>query len=152
MKSLRVTVTAIIALALGACAGTPRMGDADRLELHRAHAGAPVSSFPLRGQLDGWTALGDQALVVWTRPREAWLLELAGPCQDLGYATAISLSSSGSRVHAKFDGVVPLGAMTSQVGRFPCRIHEIRPLDTKALKQAQDGLREARVEPRREQP
>jgi hypothetical protein len=31
------------------------------------------------GSLNGWTELGDSALAVWTRPSEAYLLELRGP-------------------------------------------------------------------------
>lgn len=149
MKRKRTCVAALLATALlSACAGTPRMSDAERLQLHRSHAGEPVPGFHLPGQLNGWTALGDEALVVWTRPREAWLLELTGPCNDLRHATALSLTSTGSRVQARFDSVLPLGPMVGQVGRVPCRIETIRPLDTAALRQAGDALREARIEAR----
>src|SRR5690606_18429953 len=147
MNRLFLTAMSALALVLCACASTSRMSDAERLALHRAHAGAPVASMPLRGQLDGWTSLGNGALVVWTRPREAWLLDLGGPCHDLEYATAIAVNSSFSRIQARFDSITPLGAMVGQVGRIPCRIMEIRPLDSAALKQARDELREATVLP-----
>lgn len=147
MKRLFLLAAAAL-LVLPACASSPRMSDAERLALHRAHAGEPVASAPVRGQLNGWTALGDSALVVWTRPREAWLLDLGGPCHDLEHATAISIDSRFSRIQARFDSITPLGSMVSEVGRMPCRIMEIRPLDTAALKQTQDELRQATVEPR----
>lgn len=140
---------AMLAVAfLAACASSPRLSDAEERALYRAHAGEPVSSFSLFGKPHGWTALGDDALVVWTRPRQAWLLDLSGSCQDLPYALSIMITSTGSRVQSKFDSVQPVGPMVSPVGRMPCRIHEIRPLDTTALRQAEQELRQAEVEER----
>ena len=78
-----------LCLALVACATTGRLSSAEKLDLYRAHAGAPQSDMQFFGTLNGWTELGDSALAVWTRPSEAYLLELRGPCQDLPYATAI---------------------------------------------------------------
>lgn len=152
MKRLFLLAAPALALALGACASAPRMSDSERLALHRAHAGEPVASMPLRGQLHGWNALGNSAVVVWTRPREAWLLDLGGPCQDLDYATAIAVNARFSRIQARVDSITPLGSMVGQVGRIPCRIMEIRPLDSAALEQARDGLREATVMPGTETP
>jgi len=146
---MKKTLTMLaLAAAIGGCSSTPRPSAAERLALYQAHAGAEVRSFPLFGRLNGWSPLGDQALVVWTRPSEAWLLELAGRCQDLDYATAISLTSSGSQVHARFDEVIPLGPMVGEVARIPCRIQSIRPVDAKAVRQAQQELREASTRPR----
>jgi hypothetical protein len=147
---LRLPILLVLSL-LGACASTPKLGDAERLALHQAHAGAPVSSFRMFGQLDGWSPLGDDAMVVWTRPREAWLLDLVAPCPDLRYATALALTSFGNVVHARSDSVTPLGPMVGQVGRVPCRIAQIRPLDTAALKQAQEQLRQIQAAEREAQ-
>ena len=82
--------------------------------------------------------------MVWTKPSQAYLLELFGPCTDLDYAPAISLSNSMGRVSSRFDSVRVLGGGSSTM-RIPCRIETIRPLDLKALKQAQQELREATV-------
>ncbi len=136
MKRFPLLVTWPLAMALAACAGSPRLGDGERLAQYRAQAGEPVPGMRLRGELVGWRAVGDNALVVWTRPREAWLLGLGGPCHDLAHATAISISSNTSRVQARLDSVQPLGPMVSQVGRVGCRIMEIRPLDAAYLEQA----------------
>ena len=61
-----------IALSLGAAAcsnsGMPRATDAERLAFYEAHAGEPVRSFRMFGRLNGWTPLGNSAMVVWTRP------------------------------------------------------------------------------------
>ncbi len=130
-------------LALGACASGPKQSDAERLALYQSYAGQPVDDFRYFGSLNGWTPLGDSALVVWTKPNQAYLLDLFGPCADLDYAPAISLSNLSSRVSARFDKVYVLGGGGGI--RIPCRIETIRPLDVKALKQAQREMREAKV-------
>lgn len=132
-----------LALMLSACS-TTRMSDAETLALYKAHAGEPVKDFQYFGQINGWTPLGDSALAVWTKPNQAYLLELYGPCTDLDYAPAISLSNMMSRVSARFDSVTVHGGGTGSI-RIPCRIDSIRPLDVKALKQAQKELREAKM-------
>ena len=86
--------------------------------------------------------MGDAALAVWTKPSEAYLLELSGRCPDLEYAMAISITQFGNRVSARFDDVLPLGAGTSSI-KIPCRIQTIRPLDVKALWASEKELREA---------
>jgi hypothetical protein len=145
-----VAIAGLLALLAGGCASTG-LSDAQELALYRSHAGEPVKSFTLFGQLSGWVPLGDTALAVWTRPSEAFLLELPGRCLDLDVAPAITLTSQGSRVYAKFDQVLVLGGPPSRF-RMPCRIDTIRPLDVKALRQAQKQLREARSTERAAQP
>ena len=88
---------------------TPKQTDAEKLALYRAHSGEPVSDFQYFGSINGWNPMGDSALVVWTRPSQAYLLELFGPCTDLDYAPAISLSNSMGRVSSRFDSVHVLG-------------------------------------------
>ncbi|NUO77669.1 MAG: hypothetical protein HOQ32_16860 [Lysobacter sp.] len=145
MKRYVFAVSAALALfAMSACATDPKMRDADRLALYRAHAGAPVPAFQYYGRLDGWTPLGDSALAVWTRPNQAYLLELQGRCSDLDFASAITVSNQAGRVYARFDKVMVLGQGALP---FPCHIGQIRPLDVKAIKQAQRDRREAGTMP-----
>ena len=148
MNKMRVILLLAAAAVIAGCAGTPRMSDADRLALYQAHAGEPVRGFSLFGGLYGWSPLGNRAMVVWTRPNQAWLLDLAGPCYDLDYATALAISSFGGRVQARSDSVTPLGSMVGQVGRVPCRIDRVRPVDAKSVKQAEQDVRQASVQPR----
>jgi hypothetical protein len=138
MKILLPTLVAIT-LALASCASTPSMGDDQKLALYRAHAGAPVSSFHYFGRVDSWTDIGDRAVAIWTRPSEAWLLELAGPCNGLEFTPAIGLSSRSGTVSARFDSVLVRDGGTPEV---PCTIQTIRPLDTRALKQAERAARD----------
>lgn len=145
-KTGRVTLAVLGSmLALAGCASNTGLDDAGKLALYRAHAGEPASSFAFFGRLNGWAPLGDSALAVWTRPGEAWLLELYGPCQDLDFALSIGLTSTISRVHARFDKVI-----VNRTGSFnvPCPIREIRPLDVKALRTSEKDLRDARVQER----
>lgn len=147
MKPL-MPLALIAATVLAGCATAGKQTDAEKLALYRSHAGEPVKDFHYFGRLNGWTPLGDGALAVWTKPSEAYLLELSGPCQDLDYAMAIRVTQFGNRVSARFDDVVPLGAGTSSI-KIPCRIETIRPLDVKALRDSQKELREAALEERK---
>ncbi|WP_428995293.1 DUF6491 family protein [Lysobacter enzymogenes] len=136
---------ALSAVVLAGCASTgPKLDDAQRLALYREHAGAPVDRFQYFGRLDGWTPLGDSALAVWTRPNQAYLLELQGRCQDLDFAQAISVSNQMGSVHRRFDKVIVLGQQSIKI---PCFIDRILPLDVKALKQAQKEMRSAGTMP-----
>jgi len=136
-----------LCLALAGCA-TTGLTSADRLELYRAHAGPPQKDMQIFGTLNGWTELGDSALAVWTRPSEAYLLELAGPCTDLSSAPAIGLTSRMGRVSAPFDKVLvrdPTGGP-----RVPCFIKTIRKLDVKSLRAEEKEMRQAQVQEREE--
>jgi len=137
-----------LCLALAGCATTGRLGSAEKLELYRAHAGAPQKDMQFFGSLNGWTELGDSALAVWTRPSEAYLLELNGPCQDLSYATSIGLTSRMNRVSAPFDKVLVRDPTAGP--RMPCFIKTIRKLDVKALRASEQELRQAQVQEREE--
>jgi hypothetical protein len=139
------TRSAILALLLApmlaACATDRAQRDASQLALYRAHAGEPVRSFHFFGHIDSWTPLGDRAVAVWTRPTEAWLLELDGPCNDLEYTPVIGLTSSSGTVSSRFDKVLVKDTGGIQL---PCFIRTIRPLDVAALKAAE---RAARAQP-----
>ena len=147
----RLLASAVMACALVACATTGRMTSAERLDLYRAHAGEPVKDFQYFGSLNGWTELGNSALAVWTRPNQAYLLELGGPCLELDFAPAISITNLMGRVSTGFDKVLVLGGPDTGV-RVPCRIQSIRPLDIKALRAQEQQLRQARLEERQDEP
>lgn len=142
---LRTIAAAATLLALVACASSQGLDAAAKRALYQSHAGEPVSSFRFFGSINGWTPLGDSALAVWTKPGEAWLLALQGPCSDLEFAPAIALTSQMNQVHARFDKVIAQGGGSM---RLPCHIREIRPLDVKALRASEKELREARAQER----
>lgn len=126
------TVLATAALIAG-CATNSAARTADQLALYRAHAGPPVSDFPYYHTFTQWTPLGRDALAVWLSPTRAYLLDTPG-CNDLEWAHGIQISDTVGRVSARFDRVQPLGVGSVPI---PCRIEQIRPLDTRAIRDAE---------------
>lgn len=125
MKKSLVVVAALAAGLLAGCATGPKLNYAE-------YAGEPIRSFYL-GNFDGWNAVSRNQLVVWSGFNKAYLLQIAGYCPDLQFAHAIAITSTGNTVD-KFEKVL--------VGRDRCLINEIRPLDTKQMKEDRKLLRE----------
>ena len=136
MKSILSCLALVLVLA--GCSSMPSMRDSERLALYKAHAGAPVSSFRYFGRLDSWESLGDDALAVWTRPRQAWLLELSGTCNDLEFSPVIALTNQFGEVHAGYDKVL---VRSHSPINMPCWIHTIRPLDVNSIREAERAAR-----------
>src|SRR5215203_3700735 len=122
-------VIAAAALFAG-CATGPQLDYTD-------YAGEPVKSFYM-SNFDGWNAVSKNQLVVWASMNKAYLLTITGYCPDLEYAQAIAVTSTGNTVD-RFEKVI--------VGRDRCFIDEIRPLDTKQMKEDRKLLREQMKKP-----
>ena len=132
MKALVLPLLAVLGLA--ACA-TNRISDADRLAIYDAHSGAPVKQIRYYDAM-GWDRIDDQHVLLNMRPSETWLLKVSGPCLDwAGGSPVLRLSSTGPYVMAKFDRILTDGSPVS------CRIEEIRPVDVKAVRAAEDARR-----------
>lgn len=132
MKALILPMLAVLGLA--ACA-TNRISDADRLAIYEANAGEPVKQIRYYNAM-GWDRIDDQHVLLNMRPSETWLLKVSGPCLDWGSASPVlRLSSSGPYVMAKLDRILTVGSPVS------CRIEEIRPVDVKAVRAAEDARR-----------
>ena len=134
-----LAITIAVASLGAACATDASLRDAERLALYQAHAGAPVRSFQYFGSLNGWTPLGEEAVALWTRPNEAYLLSFNG-----------TLPGPGFRVRDQRDQPVRAPCTRSSTrwscsaaarSTIPCYIREIRPLDVKAIKQAEREMR-----------
>ncbi|MFL6591413.1 MAG: DUF6491 family protein [Luteimonas sp.] len=125
-------LSACCLMTLLAACSSMQPAPSQRLTMYRAHAGATVPSFRYLGRFDSWEALGDNDIALWTSPREAWLLEVAGPCHGLDFEPVIALTSQGGQVNAGFDKVVVRDPSSINV---PCIIQTIRPLDVDAIKQ-----------------
>jgi hypothetical protein len=136
------TLMLAAALTASGCA-TTGLSDAQELALYREHAKAPVRDFRYGDRLHGWNAIGDNALAVWTRPNEAYLLELDTGCTDLGSTTTILITNMLGQVSAGLDRVRLIDGPRGF--NIACRIQTIRPLETKALRASQKALREARL-------
>jgi hypothetical protein len=142
MSMIRVLWATTLAALLAACASAPyAQRISERQAAYAAAAGAPVRQFRFF-TLYSWEPLSDNQLAVYTRPNEAWLLDLAGGCQDLTFVNSIGLTSNVNQVMVGFDKVL--------TGRrnFPCTISQIRPIDVKSLKAAQQQQRLINSAPR----
>jgi hypothetical protein len=68
-----------------------------------------VDSFVIWRRPYSWQPVDDKTVIVWSTPFDAYLVELAFPSHDMRFVEAIGVSSSGSRVYAKFDAVTIRG-------------------------------------------
>ena len=142
MSKKRVIGTVLLSALLAACSSVPyaqRMQQ--RQDAYNAAAGAPVRSFRFLGQMWSWEPLSNAQLVVYTRPNQAYLLDVWA-CPNLTFANAIGLTSSIREVSVNFDKVL--------TGRpyVPCPIIKIRPVDLTRLKIEQQSQREVDMQPR----
>jgi hypothetical protein len=148
MNRLVVVLISILAAATALLAGCAGKGPttSERLELYRSHADEPVNRFRLTRTFR-WTPLGDEAIAVWPRVNDGFLLEFRSRCPGLFSTRDIHISNSGDWVTARFDSILLRGSM-STTGTLGCRIWTIRPLDGRALNDARRELREAQTVPR----
>lgn len=142
MSTIRILLATTLLTLLSACASTPyAQRISERQAAYAAAAGAPVRNFRFF-TLYSWEPLSDSQVAIYTRPNQAWLLDLGGGCPDISFVNTIGLTSNLDQVMVGFDKVL--------TGRnnFPCMISQIRPVDVKSLKAAQLQQRQIRSEPR----
>ncbi|MBL8264125.1 MAG: hypothetical protein JNM58_17060 [Xanthomonadaceae bacterium] len=140
-RALALSLALIAASSSTACATDAATREADRLALYRSHSGEPVDSIQYLGSYSGWTPLGQKAFALWTRPSQAYLIDVHSPCIGLDFADSIGIRSFGGRISARFDQVYVRGGAG---GPSTCQIKEIRPLNVKALRADEKRLREER--------
>jgi len=141
MSTARWLCLALVILLAGCASDTPRAERiAQREAAYRAAAGAPVNNFRFF-DLYSWEALGDAQVVIYTKPKEAWLLDVPG-CTNLPFTNALAVTSNVSQVSVNFDKV-----LTGNNG-FPCTISQIRPLDLNQFKLEKEGPRPIDTQPR----
>ena len=108
---LKCGAAAALALTLGAGIGSMALArPADNVgnEVKAIEPGTgfeSVDSIPMLTRLHSWHALDDETVIVWATPFQPYLVKLSYPSHDLRFEHAIGLTSSGSRVYAKFDAV-----------------------------------------------
>ncbi|HEX7339641.1 MAG TPA: DUF6491 family protein [Rhodanobacteraceae bacterium] len=132
MKLFPAGVCALAALLLAGCSLAMPRAEREHAYLAAVHAaaGKPVDSFTfVSGSLYSWRPLDENEVLVYTRPRKAWLLNV-GLCPELPYTPTIGLTSHVGRVSVMTDSVLVAR------GHFPCRIQKIQPVDVDQLKQA----------------
>jgi hypothetical protein len=138
MSRRQIALALVAAVLAAGCSSVPL---AQRQAAYAAAAGAPVNSFRFFTPLWSWEALGPDQVVIYTKPREAWLLDVPG-CTDLPFTNTIGLTSNLNQVSIHFDKVLTGRA------NFPCTIQRIRPVDVGRLKAVQKEQRRIEAEPR----
>jgi len=120
---------------LPACTHVAERQDLERQRYH-SYAGPPVEQFTWLGRYYSWSPLGNDELVVFTTPFDAYLLRVLPPCVDLPFANVIGLTDTARTVSSRFDFVLvhSPGMGRGFAGLFRCPIAEIRPIDYQRLR------------------
>jgi Family of unknown function (DUF6491) len=131
---LLASVTLVAACASTGPAGAPPAPSSWQraLERYSAYAGAPVNSFNWLGRFDSWEALGKDQLVVYTTPRDAYLLKVAPPCDLRFVVGAVGITSTNTTVYQGLDSIVVRDRAGG--GPWQCAIQQIRPIDVRRMK------------------
>lgn len=130
MKLHQVITFALAGLLLAGCAATHARYQREQARLDAIHAaaGKPVGAFNFVARsIWSWEPLSEQELLVYTRPNQAWLLNV-GLCPELPYTTSIALTSHVGQVSTMRDSVLV------HRGDLPCNIQKIQPVDVAALR------------------
>jgi hypothetical protein len=142
-SALRWAALAMSCAFAAGCATTPEPqatgAHAQRLEEVSAIAGEQVDSFRYMDQAT-FEPIGLSDLLVYTSPREAWLLHLDGECRDLDFEPFLKLTSHMHRVSTLSDSVIVRN------NPIPCQIREIRPINAAALKNNKSAQPQGRME------
>jgi hypothetical protein len=133
MKIYLVAMAAAAVLLTG-CVSTLKKLNEPKLD-YREYAGEPVKSFDMRNYDGGWSSVSKDQLVIWSGINQAYLIKVAGYCPDLQFANAVAVTNTAGTVD-KFEKVI--------VGHDKCLIEEIRPIDTKQMKEDRKLMKEQR--------
>lgn len=118
---------AVMVLAGCSSGGIPKREDETQVRVRfAAYAGEPIDRMTWMGQYYSWEPIGENQLVVFTTPSDAYLLKVSGPCTDLKFVTSIGLTSTGSVVYSRLDSV--------KVRHWRCPIAEIRKVDYRRMR------------------
>jgi hypothetical protein len=124
MRSAHPALLALLGIAMlaGCQSGIPRHESQSELrERYVSYAGAPLDRMTWLGHFYSWESLGDNHLVVYTTPSDAYLLTVTPPCTDLNFVQSIGLTSTAGTVYPRLDSV--------KVKGWRCPIAEIRRID-----------------------
>lgn len=140
---------AAVLLAVGGLSACSNAADMKRTAQRQAEftaaAGAPQRNFLFSTPLYSWEALGETQLVVYTKPKEAYILDVKA-CNNLLVTKSIGLTSRLGEVSVNFDRV------RTYSPRISCVISQIRPVDMRHLKTAQQAQRKVDEAPREATP
>ncbi|MBS3958050.1 MAG: hypothetical protein KGZ52_01450 [Xanthomonadaceae bacterium] len=127
MRTLPALSRLLATLLLAAFASTVLAagGTGTQLARYEAAAGDPVPHFRFFRVLD-YSVVDGRTITIRTGIRTAWLVQVDEPCDALQWEPALRLES--------YARLVTVNTSRVEVGRYSCRITEIRPLDMDVLR------------------
>lgn len=135
------SLLSIVVLGLVGCASSGlASSNQERLALYREHS-SPVDTFRitrLQGRQVRWSAIGDQALVVYDDADQPHLLELPQKCSGLATARSVAITNATGVVTPGTDSVQLLGPSKAGSAYF-CRIGTARRIDMEAVERARQA-------------
>lgn len=128
-------LAAVLAMLLSACANnmsnqewqTQVSGKIQQWQLE------PIKSITTFN-LNSWSSLGENYLIIWTTPFKPFLIELDFRCSGLSFANALVVNQTNpSALMARFDSV-----STPDSPGFKCQIGKIYPLTKEQANELKD--------------
>jgi hypothetical protein len=121
-------MSVFLAACLSACAAmSNHETDHQRLARYLDYAGPPIHEFRFYSSFNSFSPLDRDHVLVSTGANQQYLLRVVPACLDLPFANGIGLTSSFHTVRSGFDSV--------RVGHDVCRITEIRPIDSRQMRE-----------------
>ena len=108
-KLLSVAAAALLGLGAAIMSGTAVASSAANETNNAASDQTPayeqVDSFVMFGHPYSWSPIDDRTVVLWPTAFEAYLVRISYPSHDMRFVQHIGVTSSTSRVYAKFDAL-----------------------------------------------
>ena len=122
MKPALVAIASFAALV--ACAGGAARRGAAAIEEYQPYVGSPVASAHFF-RLDGWAAVDDTHVVIYTTVNTAYLVSVYGPCPELAFTNRLGVTSTNGEI-SHFESLLVRGQQR-------CPIAELRLIDIKRM-------------------
>jgi hypothetical protein len=107
-KLIGVAAAALLALGAAGASGAASAraaAEANGNASDQTPAYEQVDSFVMFGHPYSWSPIDDRTVVLWATAFEPYLVRIAYPSHDMHYVQHIGVTSSTSRVYAKFDAL-----------------------------------------------
>jgi hypothetical protein len=108
-KLISVAAAALLTLGVAGASGTASARSAANEQNDGASDQTPayqqVDSFVMFGHPYSWSPVDDRTVVLWPTAFDAYLVRIAYPSHDMRFVQHIAVTSTTSRVYAKFDAL-----------------------------------------------
>ena len=132
--AILAALAAVTLVAAGAALADTAKVMAENLARFEKFAGKPQDAVTVF-QLQGWQALGDDHIAIWTGVNDVYLIRVAKPCINLSWSNGIGIQPHMNQLRTRFDNVYVHG--------MPCQIESIRKVDYLAVRKSMGGRADA---------